>query len=266
MVYAVSSQAAAPTRFERTTATGASVWRTMYFGPAPSPESSDSVRPDVPNLLEYLDPEAGETRPPQAFLVEQAPGAITGAHFHFVDQFQVVVAGDGTIGRHDVRPVSAHFASACTGYGPITPGAAGLKYFTLRASADTTGAQYLPAARPKMRPTPKRNLFFDPVLLSAPQALRERVGGVIETLHEGDDGLGAFVVRLGPGAEMIAPDASRGAGASLLVLEGALQAETGQLDRWSCLFFAAGDGAPTLRSTAAGAEVLVLRYPRPPRD
>ena len=138
MIYANALGLAAPTRFARNAPGGGRIWRTDYFGPPPSPKSSNSVDPNAMNAEVFTPPAPGEIRPPQAFLVEQEPNAIVHPHFHFVDQFQVVVDGGGRIGRHDVGPIMAHFAGACTGYGPITPGDGGLKYFTLRASADST--------------------------------------------------------------------------------------------------------------------------------
>ncbi|HYF07793.1 MAG TPA: hypothetical protein VD970_09230, partial [Acetobacteraceae bacterium] len=163
MAYVTAAAEAAPTRFARRTREGATIWRTDFFGPPPSPVGSNSVDPAALPTVEYTDPAPGDRRPPQAFLVEQEPGAIVHPHFHFVDQFQVAVDGGGLLGRHPIAPVTVHFAGACTAYGPITPGEAGLKYFTLRASADGTGAQFLPASRGRMRPTAKRHRLTPPI-------------------------------------------------------------------------------------------------------
>src|SRR5260221_8622645 len=95
---------------------------------------------------------------PQAFLVEQDTGTLIEPHFHLQDEFQVMVGGSGSLGRHAVQPVSVHYAGAHTGYGPITAGSDGLDYFTLRARMDT-GAQFLPVARDKMQRLPQRHLL-----------------------------------------------------------------------------------------------------------
>ena len=42
---------------------------------------------------------------PQGFLVIQPPGAVTPAHFHDHNQFQVFVEGNGRIGAHPATPV-----------------------------------------------------------------------------------------------------------------------------------------------------------------
>src|SRR5258708_23159410 len=88
---------------------------------------------------------------PQAFLVEQDPGTLIEPHFHLQDEFQVMVGGSGSLGRHAVQPVTVHYAGAPNRYCPITPGSDGLDYFTLRARMDT-GAQFLPRAPHKMQP------------------------------------------------------------------------------------------------------------------
>lgn len=261
MIHAATRTDAAPTRFARTTADGHRVWRSVFFGPAPSPASSDSLSGDA-SVLTYTDPVPGEVRAPQAFLVEQEPGAVVQPHFHYVDQFQVVVAGGGHLGRHAVSPLSVHFAAACTGYGPIQPGEAGLSYFTLRASADETGAQYLPAARERMRPLPRRNVVVDNIPLSEAAKLQARQGSVVETVLDNDDGLGVFLLRIAPGQSLDTPEPARGNGISLLVAGGAIERGGIEMAAWSCLYLPPGDGAIGLHACAAGAEVLALRYPR----
>ena len=89
-------------------------------------------------------PDEGQMYPsPQAFLVEQEANATILTHYHQQNQFQVVVGGDGTLGRHAVAPLLVHYAGAFTGYGPIVSGAQGLQYLTFRANNDP-GAQFLP--------------------------------------------------------------------------------------------------------------------------
>src|SRR5260221_2256272 len=94
---------------------------------------------------------------PQAFLVEQDPGTLIEPHFHLQDEFQVMVGGSGSLGRHSVQPVSVHYAGSHTGYCPITAGSNGLDYLTLLARMDTR-APILPRARDKLQRGPKRHL------------------------------------------------------------------------------------------------------------
>ncbi len=87
---------------------------------------------------------------PQAYLVRQSAAEL-GAHFHEVDQFQVVVGGEGTLGRDPVRRGVLHYADAYTAYGPIrTDPAVGLAYVTLRLEP-TTGINPMPREREKRR-------------------------------------------------------------------------------------------------------------------
>lgn len=262
MIYATATAEAAPTRFARTTPEGGTIWRTDYFGPTPSQKGSNSVDPDAPNTNEYVEPAPGEVRPPQAFLVEQDPRAIVHPHFHFVDQFQVVVDGIGTIGKHPIKPIMAHFAGACTAYGPITPGAEGLRYFTLRASADDTGAQFLPAARGKMRKGPKRYVLADPLLPSEPAALRARREAAVEVTLREPDGLAILMLRVPPGGRLDAPDPATGAGQSMIVTAGTILHGGKVLDRLSALFVTADEPPLAVRAGPEGAELLVLQYPR----
>ena len=74
---------------------------------------------------EFITSLAGEGVAPQSFLVEQDANSVILPHFHMQDEFQVVVQGEGSIGRHPVRALAVHYAGAHTGYGPITAGAEG---------------------------------------------------------------------------------------------------------------------------------------------
>jgi hypothetical protein len=95
----------------------------------------------------YLGVKPGAQRPhPMVYLVEQDPSTTIPTHFHQVPQFQVVLAGQGQIGRHDLQPGVVHYANAFTGYGPLCAGAAGLSYLTIRSDWDP-GLRPLPESR-----------------------------------------------------------------------------------------------------------------------
>src|SRR5687768_1922187 len=79
---------------------------------------------------------------PHASLNQPDTGLCSSAHFHRVDQFQVVVDGKGKLGRHDLSPYSVHFARAYTPYGPLRSDN-GLTFFVMRARFDA-GSQHLP--------------------------------------------------------------------------------------------------------------------------
>lgn len=262
MIYATASSAAAPTRFSRVAPEGGLVWRTDYFGPPPSPKGSASVDPTAMNANVYVPPASGEVREPQAFLVEQEQNAVVHPHFHFVDQFQVVVEGGGRIGRHAVEPIMAHFAGASTGYGPITPGVSGLKYFTLRASADGTGAHFLPAAKARMGSGRKRYVLADPVHPSAAEALAARREAAIDTVLQEEDGLAILMLRIPPGGRLAAPDPAQGGGQSMLVAAGTIRHGGALLERLSALFVSPDEPPFVAEAGPEGGEVLILQYPR----
>ena len=93
-----------------------------------------------------------------AFLVEQDPGSTANAHYHQQDQFQLVVGGHGTLGLHEIRPVTVHFTGAHTAYGPIEASQdEGVWYFTLRNGFDP-GARFMtmPENRVALRTIPGR--------------------------------------------------------------------------------------------------------------
>jgi len=191
----------------------------------------------------------------QAFLVEQNPNWVTPSHFHLEQQFQVVVAGEGSIGRHAAKPFMVHYAAAETGYGPITAGPEGIAYLTLRAMADT-GAWYLhkPGSRERMRPglkreqahaSPAANDGTSPEVLIAPRS----------------DGLAAHLVRLSVGAPLALPSGASDGGRFYVLTRGTARAGDTSLEALGVMF-AATNEAPAIIAGPEGADILVLQFPR----
>lgn len=198
---------------------------------------------------------------PQAFLVEQDPGTVIEPHFHLENEFQVIVGGHGSLGRHAVEPVSVHYAGAHTGYGPITAESDGLAYFTLRARMDS-GAQFLPGARDKMQRVPKVHRLGNAVRPSDAAALAARgLPEVVTVLEPEASGIAAWTLRLPAGGSAAAP-AHAGGGRFLLVIGGALELNGERLPRFATAFVSAEEPAPALRAGSAGLEVLVLQFPK----
>lgn len=262
MIVAADAAASERNRFHRKTREGASIWRRRYFGPEPGPTGSASVDPSTSAAPDYVEAGSGAPCEPQAFVVEQAPGAIVHPHFHQVDQFQVAIEGGGALGRHPLAPLTVHFAGAYTGYGPIRPGPDGLKYLTTRARADVSGALFLPAARARMKARPRRNRFAGPIVPSGAAALAGRRDIAVETAMEDEDGLGAWYFRLPPAGLAVLPTPGEGDGETLWVAAGALALAGAWRDRGTALFLSPDEPPQRVEAGPAGAELLVLRFPR----
>lgn len=204
---------------------------------------------------------------PQAYVVDQAPGTVVEPHYHEVEQYQVVVDGAGTLGKHAVRSIALHYTDPYTAYGPIVPSEGSrLAYFTMRAKSDVA-ARFLhqPGVKEAMKPSRRRFLLVGPdkVRLSAPADLRARNGVETEVLIERhDDGVTAELVRLGPGARTTCLDPATGGGHYVLVVNGTLVHEGRELPYCSCAFLRPDDPALTIEAGPGGAEVVVLQYPR----
>ena len=191
MLVSRSTAEALPTRFVRLDPGKRSIWRTEYLGPPPSARGATLDH----GTGDFVVPAADS---PQSFRIEQEAGIVVQPHFHFVNQFQVVVAGSASIGRNDATPITVHYAGAHTGYGPVTAGPQGVTYFTLRAQSDGTGAQYLPAARARMQKGPKRYILADPCPALDSSALASLANAVTITMIDEADGIvGHFVPFVG---------------------------------------------------------------------
>ena len=206
---------------------------------------------------------------PQFYTVEQMPDTVIDPHYHAVEQWQVIVSGDGTLGRHVAEPVAVHYVDRYTGYGPITAGKQGLTYYTVRAMSDP-GAQFLdkPQAKEKLKQAPrskKRYLYVDAEAVRASTRDELQRRSHVDTdpvIPIYDDGLAAWVVRMGPDSEALAPDAAQSGGQGLLVIAGNLIHEKNALPEMSCMFVAASSTPMRLKAGSTGAEILVLQFPR----
>ena len=211
---------------------------------------------------------APEPRPgdpqPMAYLVEQPPGSVVKSHYHQADQFQVVVHGGGTLGRHPIGPLAIHYANAFNAYGPISAGEDGVHYFTLRNAYDP-GAQYLPDKRDALKAAERSFLQATEVVGQATaeelRALASPQSDVV--LAPNERGMGAWRHRLPAGTGVTGPDPASGAGQYWVVTAGSLVATDGaELPRLSTIFVQPDDPAYPARAGAGGAEVLVLQSPR----
>ncbi len=217
---------------------------------------------------------ADEAAPAQAFLVEQKPNWVTPPHFHLEHQFQVVTAGKGSIGRHEVGPLCIHYATAETGYGPISAGPEGVTYLTMRVVPDT-GAWYLhkPGSRERMRRGLKRQQEHGAPksAVSAAELQSLRAPSVEELIAPRENGLAAHLVRMPPDESLTLPAQHAHGGRFYVATCGSMRLADAELRALSTVF-ASADETFSIRSGPEGLEVLVLQFSRdalvasPPQD
>lgn len=208
-------------------------------------------------------PASAETpEAPMASFVEQRAHTIIPSHFHAVNQFQVLVEGQGTLGKRAIHPWTVHYTNGFTGYGPLCAAAAGMAFFTLRNRCDVGGARYFPAGQSFMQPAPKRHHLVGQLVLSSAAALHSQQHATCDSvLAQEDDGLAAWFLRMGPNGRTHAPDPAHGGGQYLLVASGTLLHDGAKLPRLSCLYISADTGPFVLQGGADGLEALMLQFP-----
>lgn len=224
---------------------------TSYLGPSRGAGAAPFVEPPLDVLF------------PVAYLIESAPFRKAAPHFHHANQFQVVVSGGGHIGKHAVGNCSVHYASAYTPYGPISPGADGIAYMTMRNAFDP-GAKGMPKERELLKQANRtpRAATSERVQPLTEAELAAAAISFVPVLSVQSDGLGAWAYRLGPGATATGPDPHVGGGQFWLVIGGELTRDDGTVfPRLSCVFVSPDEAAFAPVAGARGCEVLALQFP-----
>ncbi len=209
-------------------------------------------------------PEDKSIDTPMAFLAEGTPNRLLRAHFHEVDQFQVIYNGGGTLGKTPVKPGAVHFSRAYTPYGPISYSSdKGLGFITLRAHRDP-GAQYLPDSREVLDNVKNRTPWQITALPDFDIVPGEH--GVAMKALDGlkdEAGLSGYSVKMQPGAKAYAPDPSRGDGQYILVMKGGIQHEGTLKKDLTVIWVGKDEKAFELVAGPEGAEAIVLNFPVP---
>jgi hypothetical protein len=211
-------------------------------------------------VTHYFGGRGPDNEEPSAFLVQYrpVPGGAIRPHFHKVAQFQVVIAGDGRIGKVPVPPISFQYADPSTPYGPITPidEQEGIDFLTLRPVA-RNGLWWMPGNNHELEGRLRRNRASTvPPDAPLPASGAERE----DMIERDDDGLAGYLVRLAPGAEeaMEVPEPS--AGQYHLVTRGTIIYEGRELERMALLFLNSGERV-AIKGGPQGGEVLVMQFP-----
>lgn len=198
---------------------------------------------------------------PQGFLVKQPPGAITPAHFHEPNQFQVFVGGKGRIGAFPAKPLTVQYANGHTPYGPIVAGPEGVEYFTLRHRWDP-GAKYLPANKDKLVKGNQRTRVKGDLPAASDEERTARKGVTVETVFAPEsDGLAGSLYRMGPGQTARMPDPAGTGGIYFVVTGGSVVHNGVELPRLSTIFSTAEEPRVQLAAGPTGADLLVLHFP-----
>ena len=201
---------------------------------------------------------------PNVFMIESSQNRVLDTHFHDVDQFQIVVGGGGSLGRHKLTPYSIHFARAFTPYGPLVSGpGAGVSYVTLRArQCPTGGAQRLPEFRAKLDNMPGRHPWQ---VTGIPDFVPSGVNGIGMAAVPGltdDRGLAGYALTMKPGTTVTAPAAGPD-GQVVVVLKGGLIHEGGEKKGVTVVYVSPEDGPFTVAAGSEGLQALILNFPQP---
>lgn len=211
-----------------------------------------------------LIPETGdaESDAPNCKLIEQQPGAVLQSHFHIVDQFQIMVAGEGLLGKHKVWPFTVHFAAKHTGYGPITAGEQGLHYMVFRLGKDG-GAGYLPEQRDQMKDLPRRHVMGPPVDCLSDTA-RTTLACTLEhnAIALEPDGLCATAYQAPAQQTILGPEPTTGRGQFAYIAAGSVTHDEQQLGVGTVIFITPTEPRLELTTGPVGAEILLMQFPK----
>lgn len=199
---------------------------------------------------------------PQAFLIDTTAGRRLPTHFHEVDQFQVVVKGDGRLARHDLAPGGVHFARGFTPYGAITMGSQGLSFMTLRARRDPGKAQFIPERLSRLEEVQNRQPWQTTRM---PQFHPAKDGVALDAIAGLEDGRGlaGWSLTLAPCAAASLPSASGSDGQFVVVLEGSLVQAGKSYPQPSVAYVAPTEPAMTAMAGPDGLKAVVLNFPMP---
>jgi hypothetical protein len=215
---------------------------------------------------EWLETDQDPDLSPTMFLIEQPAGTVLPTHFHRQNQFQVMVGGSGTLGRHEIGPIMVHYAGAYSGYGPLIAGPQGVAYFTIRAVFES-GAMMVATDRHRMVRGPKRQEHserYDPIGADGRAALTQPE--CVDLIALAPDRLAAQVWRLPAQSGVTLPAPSGSSGQFLMVLDGDLQRDEQSLARWETIFVSPDEPGQRIAAGGQGLEVLLLQVPLRARE
>lgn len=184
------------------------------------------------------------------------------AHFHPVDQFQLLLGADGSrYQRSAVPALMLHYADAYSTYGPLEGADPPMRFFTLRAEATDVTA-FMPEDRELLLYRGRRNVHFDP-FDAAPELPGAGKVEEVALVAEETDGLSARMILAGAGAPVVLPGGTGSNGRYCYVAEGSFGYDGRDYATESLGFIAAGDPPATGIAGQRGVRLLVMSFPSP---
>jgi rubredoxin len=199
---------------------------------------------------------------PTAALNRYEGEKVSFAHFHEVDQFQVIVEGSGEFGRHHVQPYYVHFSRAHTPYGPlVSDKETGWGFIVLRSRFDP-GAQRFPWALDKLKAIPDRQPWQVTTKVDFPPPTN---GVAVQDVTEIRDERGLFTkaITMGPHTRTMTPDRLGGDGQYVVVVKGSLIHEGTERQAPTVVFVARDEPPIEIHAGAQGLEAIVMNFPKP---
>lgn len=202
---------------------------------------------------------------PHVFMIENSENRSLDTHFHDVDQFQIVIGGNGSLGKHALAPYSVHFARAFTPYGPLVSGSGGggLAYITVRARTDPVPkAQRLPQHRSKLENMPNRK----PWQVTGHASFgRSSIDDALQPVEGVSDayGMAAYTLELAAGQEATSTAPVSGDGQCIVILQGSMIHNNVRKRGVTVIFVPPGDRSFQIKAGEEGLKAVVLNFPKP---
>lgn len=211
-------------------------------------------------ITDFITPNAEQGVHAQAMLVEEAPHRNLRVHYHEQDEFQIFVSGNGTNGRHPIKPFQLHFARAFTPYGPILADDLGCAFLTLRSRTDR-GAKFMPESRPLLEGIDDRHPWQTSADVEFPDVTDGAAARDLPNIHD-DNGLHAQALRIAPGAKCKASSPAGTDGQYLAILRGSLIYQGREHPSITIVFLESSDDAFELEAGSDGLDALVMNLPQ----
>jgi rubredoxin len=192
------------------------------------------------------------------------PGGISrysAAHFHEVDQFQIIMEGSGEFGRHHVQPYCVHFSRAYTPYGPLQSNKdTGWAFMVLRSRFDS-GAQRFPAALEKLKQIRNRQPWQVTAKVTFPEQTDDVNMNEVPQIKD-QHGLFTRTVTMLAGARTVTPDPAMGDGQYVVAVKGSLMYQGKERPAPAVVFLGRNEPPFELLAGNDGLEAIILNFPR----